>query len=156
MGLQLFEEPSPELEAQRYEEAKGCTSCLEWNRHCNSECCRSFSFSDRDYDLRKPFIMVRDIISVDLIWYYKLHGCTYNRGYLKVPTEFCVRKNGKIHVVRNCDYLTEDGKCKGHELGRKPKVCRALTLENVRKGNLANIEVTRSCLFRYKANQVEE
>lgn len=154
MSLPLLTLPSAEDEAVMRTEARGCSSCLDWHKHCGAECCQQFTLADGKYNLSQRFITVPLRLNVDLIWYYELHGCSYSRGFLKVPTKNIVRKNGQLVVLERCAYLTDELKCKGHELGRKPKVCRNLTLENIQQQNISSGTVTSvvtpRCMFNWQ------
>lgn len=142
--------PTKEQDTERLIESKGCHDCLSWHKHCQAECCRFFSFQKKGATQITGFwIVPAKNLTPDFIWYYRLRGCTYSRGVLRVPEQFVQDRGARMDVIRDCDLL-KDNKCTGHP-DRKPKLCREFTAEVVLNGGLANTQVTSNCLFRYKA-----
>ena len=155
MSLPIWQAPTAEEDAMMREEAKMVNGldCQKWHRYCNSECCRMYSFPDKDYDLTQKTIRIFGSASPDIIWYYQLHGCTYRMPWLYVPTKHARRENGRIYIMQNCRKLTKEGKCSGHP-SQKPKVCRELTIENVEKGKFyGGAQITPHCLLRFKCGK---
>jgi hypothetical protein len=152
MSLPILEQPSAEERATMLIDARSAQNCLDWHKHCQGECCKQFSIPDRDFDLTKEFILshVGMAGTADKIWYWKLHNCTFSRGYLKIPTKNCVRKNGMIYVLERCKLLTDDMKCKEWTDGRRPKICKNLTFENIKAKTNGSTYVTPRCLFKYQ------
>lgn len=134
---------------QLISEAKNCHSCLEWHKHCNAECCRMFSLSapQKWEDLKEgDTVHIRCFDPPSMKWYYALHGARYERGIITVKLGKFHVNNGMLHIMRTCDYLTEENKCKGHP-DSKPKTCRELNLSTCKEKRFV---LTPNCMFKYQ------
>lgn len=131
-------------------EAASCDDCLPWLKHCEAECCSHINFGlppgfevpegSGDVRLRVP-------MSADARRYYELHGARVEGDVVVLPAEACVFLSGRIWVTLRCSALREDLLCGLHQSGRKPRVCRDLTLDTARD---RAYRLTPRCLFRYK------
>lgn len=138
------------MEATRLEKAKNCNHCFDWTNICEAECCKGFSFKKEYVEgltitNRGVFAHVRLNLTPDLKRYYLLHGAVHRNNRLSIKAKSYFERDGEIHFVRRCDYLTDDLKCRGHD--KKPRVCRELTEETYNTGLFGG---TPNCLFKYK------
>lgn len=135
------------------EESKQATGCLDWHKHCNAECCRFIRIPWISNEMPKKntnILLNPRKLSPDMIWYYKLHGCTYSRGYLSIPTrgrrlEF--EEGLWLRIYRDCDLL-KDNMCTGHPQN-KPKFCRDFNENSDPK----TVCFTTNCLFSIKRGE---
>jgi len=134
------------------EAAKACTSCLDWHKHCNAECCKVIYFRIK---LANPpqvggwlAIKMKKPIPDDLKWYYHLHGGLISGDVLRfrlVKFDYDAAK-GTLAIYRTCSLL--DGNlCKGHPTD-KPLVCQELTTDYVNRRS--DITLTPNCMFKYQ------
>jgi len=150
--VQLFK-----MDKKLIEEARHCIKCTEWLHNCKAECCKVFKISKKycisnpTCDFLKKYVMFRILLSIDMQWYIRLRDCTYSRGFLKIPTKYCVSEREDIFVNKVCNQL-KNNLCLGHP-NSKPKVCRELTLETAK--TIENVMITPNCLFKYKSEGIE-
>jgi len=146
----VFRESTEEEDEERLKECQHCSSCLEWHKYCNAECCSVITVKNDGFDLSKPCLKVEGKIPPDLVWYYELHGCTYARGVLKIPTKNAEVVRDLVVVRNRCSFLMPDNRCAGHPT-RKPRICREMTIDTVRRGEFrGGSYVTPNCLFKYQ------
>ena len=132
------------------EEAKKCTSCLEWHKYCNAECCKQITIKQSPFCLRikDKYVSVVKNLSMNDRWYYSLHGVKIVHGRLLFEKKYCKPKGEYILYFKPCELLDENNMCKGHP-DKKPDICKYLTeqtAKNVKKG----VTLTKNCLFKYK------
>ena len=145
------------MDKKLIEESKNCTKCTEWLHHCKAECCKLFRISkiccvsNLQCDFSIKYVMFNILLSADMQWYVRLRDCIYSRGFLKVPSKYCIAKGNWIFVYKNCNQL-RNNLCLGHP-NSKPKICRDLTLENV--NTIENAIITPNCLFKYQSEGIK-
>jgi hypothetical protein len=132
------------------EEAKHCSSCLEWHKHCQAECCKTIivNITKGEYDASEGRIRMRSFVLPDMQRYYEFHGVRCCRGILFFRKDKIIEVKGKYVYVQPCVMLTDDLKCKLHNKN-KPKICVILD-EDYAKGKHKELVVTDNCLFKYK------
>lgn len=79
-----------------------------------------------------------------MVWYYKIHGCVYQHGTLKIPLKKFVIEEDDTHYLlkRDCDLLIGN-LCKGHPFN-KPKICQELNENNPNPNE--KFYITKNCL----------
>lgn len=129
------------------EEAKNCTNCLDWHKHCNAECCSLVYIYVHPSALSKQGknMVINRLLPKDLVWYYKLRGIVYAHGLVQIEKKYCIPDGDKIMYTKPCSLL-EDNKCKGHPVN-KPLFCQALTKESSKTPGAI---ITPNCLFKYQ------
>jgi len=139
------------------EESKGCTSCLQWHKHCKAECCRMIFLDTGVQELntggRFIFRTLPAKPTYDEIQYFKIHGVPYVRGKFKFSKHNIVKFPKGYVYLKDCMYL-KDYLCTAPK-GEKPKQCTDLTMENLRANNTytgtcSSTALTSHCLFKYK------
>jgi hypothetical protein len=136
------------------EEAKSCSTCLEWHKHCKAECCFSI-FLDIDPARLKGegrFIDIPKALTYDDRFYFKLHGVQYSHGMLRFEKKDCLEMFGKVVCLRPCSYL-KDMKCTQHE-GYRPEICKSFYGKEAKVGCIT-AKMTPNCLFRFKGEAVD-
>ena len=126
-------------------EAKKCNSCLDWHKHCESECCRIVFIHINPNLLKEKgdYLIVKKLLTKDLIWYYKLREVIYAHGIMKFPKKNCVVSGNRIAYLKSCKLLSGN-LCKNHP-DRKPIFCQQLILKTAEKNTL-----TDNCMFKYQ------
>lgn len=137
---------------QMYEEAANCDDCMQWHKHCNASCCRSFTlqFTRRiiTYEgmLLSWKLPPRSQQHQDLKWYYKLHGVKIERGN---KASMILRKHewsgSTLIVYADCENLEKDLKCSGYPDNR-PGMCEELNAETAHDGCF---HLTEMCRFKF-------
>ena len=81
----------------------------------------------------------------DMIWYFKLHGCTYSGGYLSfIVKDFkYIESENRIIIQTPCSALGTDCLCKIHP--NKPLICISQDKESMNSGNYY---LTENCLLQ--------
>ena len=134
-----------------------CSTCTEWLKECDAECCSIIHFDMPAIALKhvKEFVIIKKHCDPDQIWYYKLRGVRYIHGDLLFPKKRFIVMAGKCVYINRCELLTDDNLCTGHP-DKKPKMCKVLDLDLVLSGKTKSehIYVTPNCLFKYKAMDV--
>ena len=95
-------------------------NCLDNLGKCNASCCKSVVF-------------VQENLSVDMQYYYKLHGCEL------------IRKSHSlwwIVIPLRCQGLDINNKCIHHENGLKPKVCK-----NFNESKKSGYHIPKGCIY---------
>lgn len=148
-----------EEDKRRVEESKNCSSCLEWHKYCQAECCKVISINISPSEFKRQMessgecmCIIKPLLPNDR-WYFKLHGIECVHGIMKFKKDRITVLDGRVIYVYKCDFLTEEMKCKGHP-SNKPNICKDLDVEIVRTGR-RNFFVTKNCLFRYKNLEVD-
>jgi len=90
-------------------------------------------------------------LSVNGIWYFKLHDVEYTRGFLRFRRDRIFIEDDKIIYEYKCKILTEGFLCSGHP-DKKPEICKSLVLETAYT-NKTCAKVTKNCLFKYKSER---
>lgn len=148
-----------EEEKQLVIEAKTCDNCLDWHKHCRSECCMMIHLNippaefQRQMSLPGEYLICNKPLLPNDRWYFKLHDVVCLHGILKFKKDRCTIIEGRIIYAHKCDFLTDDLKCKGHP-NNKPNICKNLTMESAKQDNKKFI-VTAHCLFKYKNLEVD-
>ena len=146
-----------EEEQQKYVEATKCENCLQWHKHCNSECCRSIvlnvDLKELDAGVKYLAIKPKNKLGIDDIRYYRFHDVEYVRGLLRFKKERIVVVGRKVFYIH--DYSRLDGNlCLDHP-NKKPLLCQELNLETA-KILKDRFELTNNCLFKYKCKEVKK
>jgi hypothetical protein len=140
-------------------EAERCSSCIEWTRVCGAECCRLFVLTINNLDKNLLFVgsklQIKKALTQDKILYYKLHGAQYAHGILTITLNnyYYNPNNKELHILDQCEGLTEDLKCKYHNTIQQPKICSKPNINENK--NLPDIILTPKCLYNYK-NSIDE
>lgn len=137
----------------RIEDAKTCEGCLGWHKHCHAECCNIVFIKDVDpkvLDIGGKFLNLGASASDDR-YYYKLRDVNCVHGYLRFRKDRIKMIGKQMIYFYPCKMLGEDLLCKIHE--KKPKLCRALTLETASIPNQP-FKATDNCLYKYKQVEV--
>lgn len=146
-----------DLNTIRREDAKTCSSCTCWHKHCRAECCRELKFPLKHAGYRKGLLVYRltRALSKDMVYYYKLRGIRYEHGLLKIDlSKFQIRndKDGFITLLRDCDAL--DGmNCRLHGTEKKPVICRnfnELTGQMEGDSSVVGGYAGKNCLHNYR------
>jgi len=143
-------------EKQRYIEATKCENCLQWHHHCNAECCRSIFLNIDPKMLEsggKYIFLNPGKLGIDDIRYYRYHGVDYLRGLLRFKKDRIEVIGKKVIYFWDCSRLNGN-LCLDHP-DKKPKLCKALTLDSAKVINKA-FGVTPNCLFKYKNKEVKK
>lgn len=137
------------MEKELIEEAKNCSSCLDWHKYCNAECCKTIFLNitkERFDAATKYFIMRIDAISPSDQHYFRLHDVRYTRQTLRFLKERISIIDGKYIYTHPCEKLNGN-LCELHFSG-KPHICQELTEETcMQTGRFC---LTENCLFKYK------
>ncbi len=140
-----------EEDKERLMAAKTCNSCLQWHKYCNAECCKIIYLDIDPQELKKRGAYIKIILkrplSLDELWYYRLHDVLCTRNTLRFKRERVIASQGQVMYIHPCKLL-KDNKCMGHP-DNKPQMCKQLTYENI-KNKPTKFKVTPNCLFRYK------
>jgi len=145
-----------EEEKQKYCEATKCENCVQWHKHCNAECCRSISLNIDSKLLEGGgrYISVNPgKLGMSDIKYYSNHGVDYLRGLLRFKKERIEVIGRKVIYFWDCNRLNGN-LCLDHP-DKKPKLCKALTLDSAKVIN-KTFGVTPNCLFKYKSKEVKK
>jgi len=137
-----------EEDKTRIKDAVVCSNCLDWHKHCKSECCRIIYVGSNVEELNKDgkFIKVKANLNYDQKWYYVLRDVKYVHGQLLFLKERCINSQGRLLYVHDCSFL-KDMLCEGH-LQRKPELCR--NLREFGDAKKLGAFITDNCLFKYK------
>lgn len=132
------------------QDAKQCSNCLEWHKHCKAECCSIIylNISQDQYNKHNDYIDIKKPLLPNDIWYYKLRGIRYIHGIMRIPKLHCKYLGNQLVYLRKCNLLLDNYKCKGHP-DKKPNLCKSLTLETSKTNNSRWV-LTPNCLFKYK------
>lgn len=134
----------------RLTKCKNCKGCSDWLDECSAECCKGFYLPVPDSSIVHTGMILRlhKVLVQDLQLYYRLHGCPYQHGILYIRIdEFYIVGPKEIFVVKRCQNLTDDLKCKAHGTDRQPKVCATPAPDNY--DNLHGSKLTPNCLYKY-------
>lgn len=147
----VFNEEQKEL-------CKSCNECGPWLKYCQAECCRKFYVSVKNIGKlnfnNTQFVSFPIKLDADLVNYYKLHNCVYERGWLKVRLEGVkVLSDDRIIVLNKCSALDKNNRCKLYGMPNRPEICN-LPNPAQYKG-VKGIELVDSCLYKCKV-EVED
>ena len=141
-----------EYSTEIIEEAKKATNCMEWLHRCQSECCRTFTVTRTEgwNDIKEgsiiSFKLSPEANTPGRRWYYQLHGASVEHGIVRVKLQnFKVHGNTLI-ISRRCDFLTDEGKCKGYLTGR-PSICKEYDTNTALTGKYHD---PKMCLYKIK------
>ena len=147
-----------EKEKQRYIEASKCDNCLQWHKHCNAECCKIVRINVNPKELDKCFnylsVKPGSKLGLSDIKYYKNRDVGYLRGNLRFKKERCEVIGGMVYYFHPCSRL-KGNLCMDHKDGKKPELCKALTLETAKLPGQP-FYITPNCLFKYKSKEVNK
>lgn len=139
--------------------AQHCSTCRDWLKECNAECCRLVSFGTNILVVKESqdYVKVNKPCSRDMIWYYKLRGVKYAHGTLYFPKKRFIILDGVCVYVQKCELLDENNLCKGHP-DDKPEFCKDFNVDTIidNKVKSKRIYVTPNCLFKFKAMEYDE
>ncbi len=144
-----------EEDKQKYAEAVKCSTCKEWHKHCNAECCRLIFLNIDPKELDGPgklFTIKPESLELSDQRYYRIHDVEYLRGFLRFKKERIIVVGRKVIYIHNCKFL-KNNLCEGHP-DNTPELCRALTLETAKLAG-QHFELTDNCLFKYKSKEVK-
>ena len=144
-----------EEDKQKYLEAIKCSTCQEWHKHCDAECCKLVFLNIDPEELERPgklFTIKTKPLSPSDQWYYRLRDVEYVRGFLRFKKERIVVVGRKVIYIHSCKRL-KNNLCEGHP-DKKPELCRVLTLETAKIPGQP-FELTDNCLFKYKSKEVK-
>ena len=128
------------------EEAKGCSGCLDWHKHCRAECCKMLRFYNAELPKVGKLLRMMRPQNPEMQAYLKLRGANYQHGWITVPVKDCVQMGDDVIYAKRCKWLTPDNLCQGHP-NEKPEICKRLTLETAGDPGMV---ITPNCLFKYK------
>ena len=107
--------------------AKNCNNCLDWNRICNANCCRTFTLNKTDTEETEDQLILTNKQTKDMYFYLSVHGGRIEGdSVIFTKKDYVITRNPfQIVFNRKCNYLDEDTlKCIHHEDGKRPKVCK--------------------------------
>ena len=129
------------------EEAKHCNNCLCWLKHCHSECCKTFTISNAKQfkPVKGRKIVFPTKLSISRQKYYRLHGCEYVHGILRIPVNEFKWDGDNLEIRNQCEWLNNKGLCSHYN--DRPEICKRLNNETK---NDKDIVLTPNCLYRRK------
>jgi hypothetical protein len=142
------------LEPALLEEAKTCSSCLPWLKHCGAECCKTYTLvlpkEGRRRLQKGEYLRLRmGQLTESERWYYRLHGATVNTNPLGdeliIHLGIFRQDKDRLYITRRCDNLQDDLTCAGYPDNR-PDACKQLSATDL---NPRSVRITPRCLFKY-------
>lgn len=135
----------------RLEDAKTCTSCIEWHKHCMAECCKIIEINVpfNRLTIEKKNVIIHKHLTLEERQYYKLRGVRYMHGKVLFPAHKCKPYGLKTIYFSVCDKL-KDNKCIGYPDNR-PNICKEFTAETALTSGKAII--TPNCMYKYQVKE---
>lgn len=141
----LWKEYGRKKGSEIYNAISKCDNCLCWHKFCNAECCRQFRWKVRTPQ-KKGNILAMEINDLDMLRYYKLHGCEIIGNQAIVRLNKFKQDGEHIIIYKKCRAL-KNNLCSFHNKKSQPKICK---YPNKEKSDKKGVFLTRNCLFKSK------